>query len=247
MSIHRAYISPAVSTQARQGEPLLLPKDVWHRFARVLRLPPGESVAVFDGRGTAIYGTLHAKPSPCLKEIRLEHISRSLPPLWVAQAISRGPLLQEVARRCTELGADRFLWFHCQRCKVPPKRFGETQIQHVQNVMRDAARQSGQWHTPQVENHPCPMSFAQLLQACETFNGVVLAGDLNINEPLKKALRDKDPCRGVLVIVGPEGGLASDELDALERSGAHRVCWAPFVLRMESAAAAALAALHALR
>ncbi|MEM7495748.1 MAG: RsmE family RNA methyltransferase, partial [Myxococcota bacterium] len=240
------YISPAVAALARPGEPLPLPKDVWHRFARVLRLPPGTAVTVFDGRGNAIHGTLDAQPFSCLKDVRLEHIPRLLPPLWVAQAVSRGPLLQEVARRCTELGANRFFWFHCQRCKVPPECFSQKQMQHLQSVTRDAARQSGRWHTPDMETLPTPMSFARLLRACEDFSGTVLVGNPNADATLGRFFLDKDPPRtGVLVVVGPEGGLAPEELAALDRVGVRGVRWAPFVLRTESAAAAALAALHA--
>ena len=71
--------------------------------------------------------------------------------------------------------------------------------------------------------------------------GLPDSGDL-----LSKKLRDEFlPHQAFLMVVGPEGGLLSQEAKLLQQAGLHGVAWAPHVLRTESASLFAIAIFQA--
>ncbi|MEM7402881.1 MAG: RsmE family RNA methyltransferase [Myxococcota bacterium] len=240
---HRAYVSATQLQQARTADAFVLPPDVCHRFVRVLRLPHQAAVALFDGTGLAVYGKLNIRAKPvCLTNIQLQQHVQSAPHLHIAQALCRPTKLQEVVRNCTPLAVQRFIWFHSSRCTHSPKEVRSHHLQHLQRIAQDAVRQSEQWHMPHIEQ---PISFADLLTSCSTFDGLCVVGDPHSDIWIvQHLLQPTQLPSSALVIIGPEGGLSDTEKEALQQQGAVCVNWASFVLRTELAACVALTAVH---
>ena len=59
-------------------------------------------------------------------------------------------------------------------------------------------------------------------------------------------LTDLEPAAAVQLLVGPEGGLADEEIQTAEQHGFQRIRLGPRILRTETAALAALAAIQTL-
>jgi 16S rRNA (uracil1498-N3)-methyltransferase len=236
--MRRAWVEPQRLTEASVGEPMPLPEEAAHHLLRVLRLAPGALVELFDGEGRVARGTLTAQGSLAVAEVR--DASVALPPLVVAQALVRGPKLEEVARRCTELGASEILVYEAGRSQAPGAR-----LDRLDRIVKEAARQCERDLVPRLSG---PSSFEALVQRARGFGGVVALGVVGAARPLSSVLegqRERFAQGGLLFVVGPEGGLALDEQARLLEAGGLSVALGAHVLRTETAGLAALACAQA--
>lgn len=238
--MRRAHVDRSVLEAVHNGR-VVLPPRVAHRFFRVLRLEPGEPVELFDGAGRIARGRLEAPDS--LADVELTSAVDPLPPLIVAQAVTRTEKLEFVVQKGTELGASRFVLVDCARGQVHLGDRAEKRRDRLSRIAEDAARQSGRATVPVVEG---PLSVDLLCKVVGDFSGIAVVGLVGSEIPLSESLA-ADPTRlgsGVLIVVGPEGGLDDAEGRALVGAGAVPVRLGAHVLRTETAALAALAAVQ---
>jgi 16S rRNA (uracil1498-N3)-methyltransferase len=239
--LRRAHVDKAVLDAIDRGR-VALPATTAHRFFRVLRLPAGTIVELFDGAGRIARGTL--EPPGELVDIELRAASDPLPPLVVAQAVTKTEKLELVVQKGTELGASAFLLVDCARSHVHLGDRAPKRRERLQRVAEDAARQSGRVSVPSIEG---PVRIAEVCERVRAFPGVAALGVLSAEAPLTEVLA-ADPeraARGLFVVIGPEGGLDDSEVRALEGAGVAGVRLGAHVLRTETAALAALAAAQA--
>ena len=195
-----------------------------HHLERVLRLAPGDPVTVADGAGSwrpCRFGPVLEADGPVVTE------PSPVPAVTVAFAVVKGDRPEWAVQKLTELGVDRLVPFLAARSVVRwdgPR--GERHIERLRRVAREAAVQSRRARLPEVEG---VTTFAEVAGR----PGALLA-----------APGGRPPAVGdALVVVGPEGGWAPEEL-AL---GLPEVGLGPTVLRAETAAVAAGVLLTALR
>ena len=240
---HRAYVDSAWSAQVKDGESRALPEAVAHRFARVLRLEEGAAVELFDGSGLVITARF-APPGAVSDPVRREE-QDLLPPLVIAQGMTKADKLDQVVQRACELGGSSILLFNAERSQVhlDDDRADKRRARLVR-VAEDAARQSGRARVPTIEG---PLPFDQLLALVHAFAGCKAAGVLDAESTLSEALRAAGPlvAQGVLIVVGPEGGLSPKEVARLAEAGVGGVRLGRHVLRTETAGLVALAAVQA--
>jgi 16S rRNA (uracil1498-N3)-methyltransferase len=205
--------------------PALAPDDE-HHLRRVLRLRDGAPLTAADGRGRwrpARLGPVLEATGPVLE------LPEPDPVLTVGFALVKGDKPELVAQKLTELGIDRIVPFRAARSVVrwDPAKAARA-VERLRLVVRAAAMQSHRPRLPEVTD-------------------VVDLADLVGEHGRGLALAARDGGRlapgTVTLLVGPEGGWADEEL-AL--SG-HHVGLAANVLRAETAAIVAGAALVALR
>jgi 16S rRNA (uracil1498-N3)-methyltransferase len=111
-------------------------------------------------------------------------------------------------------------------------------------VARAAAQQSRRANNPSVEGQLSTAALVTRIAEVASSGGVVLALHEAADEPLTSTgLAQAD---AVMLVVGPEGGIAPDELAAIVDAGANAVRLGPTVLRTSTAAAVALGALGVL-
>lgn len=146
----------------------------------------------------------------------------------VVQALGKGTKLDAVVRDATELGATRIVPAVADRSV---KR--RTDLERLRRVALEAARQCGRGDVPVVE---APLRLATALE--ELGGGVVLHPEAP--EGLGAVLRDLEG--GVAIAIGPEGGLSDEELAVASASGWRLARLGAFVMRTETACAAALGA-----
>lgn len=218
-----------------------LPDDVEHRFRRVLRLVAGAAVELFDDNGRVVRGTL--RDDAAIDVVSVTVVDDALPPLVVVQGLTKTDKLELVVQKATELGASKVLLYAARRSQVRlTDERGDKKVSRLQRIAQDAARQCGRGRPPEVEG---PINQAALLKWCTAFvadGGVVVLGVVDGDGLLSMVLKEalvKGP-RAIAVVVGPEGGLDPDEVDALCAAGARGVRFSAHVLRTETAALAAL-------
>jgi len=213
-----------------------------HHLARVLRLRPGETVTVADGSGWwRAYRVESAGRAAAGAAVALEALAERqrepalAPRLAVAFALTKADKPELVVQKLTELGVDRIVPVLAERSVArPDDGKARREAERWRRIAKEAARQCRRANLPVVED-------LRPLQALAGHPGLVVA---ERNGGPVDALVEP-PGGELLVVVGPEGGLAGGEVDALEPWA--RLDLGPHVLRAETAAIAAAALLGSAR
>jgi 16S rRNA (uracil1498-N3)-methyltransferase len=227
----------------RAGSVCTLSEDAAHHAIHVLRLREGEDITLFNGRGGEFAARIASIQRLRLAVDLLQHrpIERE-PPLHVTlvQGVSAGEKMDSTVRKAVELGVSEVQPVLAARSVARPKGDrAENRRAHWQKVVIAACEQCGRNRIPEV--HP--------LIALQDYRGaagdalrVVLSPSAEL--PLSKVVAKG---QAFILAAGPEAGFTAEEEAALARAGFVPASLGPRVLRTETAAVAALAALNALR
>jgi len=227
----------------RAGGTLLLPEDAAHHAVHVLRLQAGEAVTLFNGRGGEYAGRIAAIERLRVTVDLLEHraLERESPlAVTLVQGVSSSEKMDFTVQKATELGVAALQPVIAARStgRIAGERAAQKRA-HWQRVAIAACEQCGRNRVPQVLP---PMPLAE-------FCGNVPAGAALLLSPAAQlGLRDAAArLRGAVALAaGPEAGFTGPEEALLAGAGFVPVRLGPRVLRTETAALAALAALNAL-
>lgn len=229
------------------GDLLDVTGDEGRHAAVVKRTRLGETVLVADGAGAAVRGEVVEVGK---QQIRVRVLDRLTTPQrahrWLAvQALAKGDRSDIAVESLTELGADRIVAWQAARSVVrwdaragePGK--SEKGVAKWQATAREATKQSRRFRVPQV-SYADSLGVAELISSADL--ALVCHEDATVPLP-----RVTLPASGeVVVVVGPEGGISPDELDAFQTAGAQLVALGDGVLRTSTAGVVALAQLQAL-
>jgi 16S rRNA (uracil1498-N3)-methyltransferase len=208
----------------------------------VSRTRVDDELLIGDGRGLLVRGRV-TSADPQRVELRVEAVDRvppSSPRVLLAQALAKGDRDELAIQAATELGVDAVIPWAAERSIVRwsgPKI--EKGLARWRSVVREATKQSIRTHLPGVEELS---STAEL--AGRAAHSQVLVLEPSATDALSGIRFDG---RDVVIVVGPEGGIAPGELERFRAAGATLVRLGDTVLRTSTAGPAALAALSALR
>lgn len=211
-----------------------------HRLRHVLRLAPGAAVAAFNERDGEFLCRLH-ETGRRDAALTIEQQLRPAEPesdVWLAFAPIRRTRLDWLVEKATELGAAALLptW----TARTQPERLNPDRLHAIATA---AAEQSGRLSVPELR---AAQPLARLLAAWPAGRRLVVCDESGAGAPIAAALAGWAPETAAAVLIGPEGGFAETELDALGKLPiVTRVGLGPRVLRAETAALAALAVLQA--
>jgi len=215
--------------------------DEAHHVRNVLRLNSGDDITLFDGSGGEYVGRIQliGRKDVTLQIISQSHRDPALPVhLIVACSIVKHRAMDLLVQKCTELGAAELWPCVTQRTsvKVPLADLGK----HMkwQRASIEAAKQCGR--NTLLTIRP-PMSFEELLAFSKDEQLKVMLSVSETVVSLRDVIGRQMPDR-LVVLIGPEGGLSEDEQRLANSSGFVSASMGPFVLRTETAALAAAAA-----
>lgn len=227
---------------AQSGDVVTLRGAEAHHAVVVRRVRVGEEVTLGDGRGVWLTGVVEAPLAPKQLSVRIRDrrdVPASTPRLVLVQALAKGDRDELAIQAATELGVDEIVPWQASRSvsRWSAEKVAKG-VARWSAIVREAAKQAHRAWVPAV----CPpATTAQLAQRADA--------RLVVLEPTATdALTTIDLARGderdLFLIVGPEGGIAPDELDALAAAGAQVVRLGETVLRTSTAGPAALAVLN---
>ena len=228
------------------GLEVSLPPPQAHHLAHVLRLKADDALTVFNGDGaerTAVI-TRITRGEVVVRVEGVRAVERESPlTLTLVQGISRGSRMDYTVQKAVELGVARIEPVLTRRGVVRLDAAGARQkMTHWQAVAIAACEQSGRNRVPEIA---AVRTFDEWLAHWSGQRSAVLG--LLLDPAAARRLSELPrPAQGVVVLAGPEGGLTDDERLASERQGLTPVKLGPRVLRTETAALAALAAIQAL-
>lgn len=215
----------------------------YHYLAHVLRRGRGDEIDALDARGSRWRLSILddggdrfvARVAPSGDAEPEMH----LPPITVYQAIPKGRKLDEWVRALVQAGVHKICPLVTDRTVVQPER-GGTRVQRWQRIAREAVQQSGASRPVVVTE---PRDLADVVPAADALSLVLHT------EPI--AQTTLHGYLGVIpneveLLVGPEGGLTDVELESVLDRGFAALWLGPQVLRSESAALFAAAAIRIL-
>ncbi len=226
------------------GRLIELPADTARHAIGALRLRAGETVSLFNGDGTEYTGTLEAQGKGAAVRLssRAEPQRESNLHITLAQGISSGERMDLTLQKSVELGVAAIQPLFMRRSLV--KLSGdkaERRLRHWQGVVVSACEQCGRNVIPPVA---AIQEFMPWLQQAR--NQADAPRRYLLDPEADLSLRDLPPPDGpILLLAGPEGGFDPVERKAALAAGCIALRLGPRILRTETAALAALAALQA--
>jgi 16S rRNA (uracil1498-N3)-methyltransferase len=225
--------------------------DEGFHAATVRRIRPGEELTLGDGAGGLASCVVEQAGREGLRARVLEcwSVAPGRPPVTVVQALPKSERSELAIELATEAGADAFLAWQASRCVASWQGARlDKGLRRWRAVARSAARQSRRAHIPRVDGVLSTPALTQLIRDEVAGGAAVLALHESATDRLADVLADSAAGQpnSLLLVVGPEGGIAPDEIAALTGAGAVSVRLGPQVLRTSTAAAVALGALGVL-
>jgi 16S rRNA (uracil1498-N3)-methyltransferase len=208
-----------------------------HHAVAVRRLAVGEPVQLTDGAGHVaqceVTATVKGRLDVVVRSV--SSVPAPAPEIVVVQALPKGDRGELAVELLTEVGVARIVpWASERSVAVWRGDRAAKSLAKWQTTAREAAKQARRAWFPEV----APLASTADVVALITEAPLALVLHEEATEPLPTELPDT-----VLLVVGPEGGLAPEELAAFAESGARTVRLGVEVLRTSTAGVAAASAL----
>lgn len=217
----------------------LSPKASNH-VLRVLRLKPGAPLILFDGSGGEYNAELIALKQSlvtvAIKEFQAKNVESPFK-IHLIQGIPRGEKMEYVIQKSTELGVDKITPIFTERCnvKLSSERLYKKQ-QHWQQIAISACEQCGRNYIPTIAN---AVNLLTALTQKTSGPKLILA---HKTEQTLAVITQKPTTATILI--GPEGGLSATEIQLAQQHDYQPIKLGPRILRTETAALVAIAALQ---
>ena len=202
----------------------------------VRRIGGGEAVLGGDGRGFGVRGVVRQVGKHDLSLEVLEQVTMPEPTRMVAavQALAKGDRAELAVEMLTEVGVTEIIPWSASRSIVRwSGERGEKSLAKWRSTAREAAKQSRRLYVPAVAD---PMSTAQVARR---MTEVDVALVLHEDAEVRLGALGLPAAATILIVIGPEGGIAPDELDAFVAAGGRPVSISDGVLRTSTAGAVA--------
>ncbi|TCL36378.1 16S rRNA (uracil1498-N3)-methyltransferase [Anaerospora hongkongensis] len=213
-----------------------------HHMLRVLRLAAGDQVVVVDPVGQAAVARItQASDTEVFlsMETMLEEEREAPITIRLAQGLPKSDKMDFIVQKAVELGISEIIPMEADTSVV---RYDAAKQQNRrerwQKIAAEAAKQCQRTIVPNVA---AVQDLAKLLAATGGETQIIVLYEGQVPLGLKQVLREK-PGNDYLLIIGPEGGLSSREVQLAQERGAAIVTMGPRILRTETAALAAIAA-----
>jgi 16S rRNA (uracil1498-N3)-methyltransferase len=230
----RVYLDAALT----RGNDVSLEDAAAHHLARVLRLREGDALTLFNGRGGEWQAEFLGK-----RRVRLlgfSDVERESPlRVTLVQGVSSGERMDYTIQKAVELGVAAIQPLITKKGVVRLEgNRAEARVNHWRKIAIAACEQCGRNRLPEVRSL---LDFPAYLRDMQD------EGPRLVLSAQGRSIREMQVKETATIAAGPEAGFAPEEQAALERAGFVKASLGPRVLRTETAALAALAALNALR
>lgn len=247
--MYRFFVSP----ETVAANPVVLTGQLAHRISRVLRRQRGDRVLLLDNNGWAYELELTGfGPETVEGQVVHRFLATGEPraKITLYQGLLKGQGFETVLEKCTEVGVVEFVPLLCERCVVGSLTgVEEHRQQRWERIIRGAAEQARRGRLPRL----APVIMWQL--ACQRARRTDLsllpwegAKEPSLREVLEgqpEAAEEGSRTRpySISLFVGPEGGLAPEEVQVAQSNGVQVVTLGPRILRAETAGLVAAAAI----
>ena len=230
------------------GKTTQLDKNTSSHLVRVLRTKAETPVILFNGDGyDYLCKTLNDNPKKTLVAIESKTKINNESNLFITliQGLSRLDRMETTIQKSVELGVNKIIPVLCQYSNT---RLSEEKqhkkLAHWSKVAISACEQSGRSIIPEVSE----ISSLNKIDSLLNQDALKIILNPETNKSLKEInlKPDKKNNCSIEIFIGPEGGLAEDEIKQLQTLEFQNVCFGPRILRTETAGPAVISALQML-
>ncbi|PSK65667.1 Ribosomal RNA small subunit methyltransferase E [Micromonospora sp. MH33] len=226
------------------GDALTLDGPEGHHAATVQRLRVGEELLLADGRGGTAAAVVSAvgRGTLDLRVTSRGYVDASVPRLVVVQGIAKGDRGELAVQAMTEVGVDEIVPWAASRSVTQWR--GDRGVRAREKwaaTAREAAKQARRPWLPVVAGAPDESTST----VARRIAGAAAAFVLHEEADDRLTTVELPDAGEIVLVVGPEGGIAPTELAAFTEAGARTVRLGPAVLRTSTAGVAALSVLSA--
>lgn len=238
MRIPRIYLPLELSS----NQPIELTDHAFQHAVKVLRMKQNTKLIVFDGKGHEYFALLkQVNKKNAFIEIqdKIDNKTESNLHIHLGLGISKGERMDFAIQKAVELGVTEITPLFTEHCVVNlnEKRI-KKRLQHWQGIIISACEQSGRNILPVLNTS------ITLMKWSDSINEICLVFDPVATTSIKQVKPDND---SINLVIGPEGGLSSNEITELEKKTFfHSIKFGPRILRTETAALSAITAIQVL-
>ena len=225
-----------------RGDLIELADDDFRYIKNVLRLKPGEVIALFGWQRLEYHAQIETfNPQSVLA--RVSEI-RTLPDaeirIVLAQSLPKGDKMDFIVQKATELGADGIMPFLSSRSipRLTPDK-ARDKVRRWRKIALEASRQSGRSDIPEIAEI---VPFEEILKDSEGRGLRLIFWEAESGRGIKEILRSRESeaIRDFFIVVGPEGGFSGEEVHQAMAAGMTSVSLGRQVLKVETASVAIL-------
>lgn len=210
--------------------------DVKHLY-KVLRLEVGDKISINNMAGEEFYGVIDdISKSEVLVKIteKLDFNNESSLKLYLYQGVPKSAKMDIIVQKATELGLKAIKPVITERVVVKSELGEFKKTDRWNRIALEACKQSKRSEIPEV---CAPIEFEELLSEIKNYDLIVVPYENAEEYGLKTLIREIDNKKitSACIIIGPEGGFETNEIEALKASGAYIVTLGPRIFRTETA------------
>ena len=229
--------------QLKDNKITIMGEDVKH-IASVLRMKIGEKIQICNVDTAENYSAelelIQKEKIVCNLIEKIKSEAESNINLKIFQGIPKSDKMELIIQKSTELGVKEIIPVDMERCvsKISGKD-EKKKIERWQKISEVAAKQSGRDMIPKIQN---VMKIRQICQTINDYDMIIVPYERAEGYSFKDAIEEmkaKNKDNLVIgIVIGPEGGFESTEIDELKLSGAKIVTLGKRILRTETVALA---------
>lgn len=213
-----------------------LPREISQQISRVLRLKTGTEILLLDDQGFEYPSSLaEVSESHCTASVLTKHLTQGEPVTQVTLMIglTQREKFELILQKCTEIGVTTFIPMITTRTLIQKNGDVDEKYPRWKKIIQEAAEQSHRGRIPMLTP---ALKYADALAKSKTDDSLkLILWEDEANNSIKQQLRAFKG-KQVNLIIGPEGGLSTEEVELAKENGFIPVSLGKRILRMETAA-----------
>ncbi len=209
-----------------------------HHLRNVLRLEPGDTIRIIDGKGSVCIGKILEinAESTDTKILNYEFYENNTPSLTLFQALPKNDKMEMILQKTTELGVTRIVPMSAERSLQNPS---ENRCERWHRIVLSATKQCKRAWLPELHE---VQEFDESLNTIQKYALSLIFWENEKQQHIKTVLREKTKLESIAFLVGPEGSFTDKEVNAAIEKGCIPVTIGSNTLRTETAAIAGITA-----
>lgn len=224
-----------------EGEIAALAAEESRHVLKVLRMSVGDALCAIDGCGGRFEAQIDSveKDAVWVKLLRRLPENESALRITLYQGLPKADKLDFIVQKFTELGGARVCPIKMERSIVKSDaKDGIKRRERLEKIAREATKQCRRATAPEITE---PLSWKQALSRMQAHELILVPWEDARGTRMKDIARERPEMRDLGIVIGPEGGMTEDEVDAMREIGAQAITLGPRILRAETAAVASVA------
>ena len=216
-------------------------QDAKH-ICRVLRAEIDDTLCFTDGKGKDFTGQIREiSPKAVEIEIQTQTESQTESPLELTLCcgLLKHQKMDKLIKELSQLGVTRLLPFSCQRSipDLDPKKLNK-RMERWQTIAKEALKQCRRSRVMEICS---PLPFKEILDLSQNQEEKIIFWEHSAHPLARLRQKKEKKIARAMVLIGPEGGLAEQEVQRAQDTGFKAYSLGPRILRAETAAVTAAA------